>query len=80
MRMKFNLITVLDIVGDKGTGKAPIIPVSKATWWAWVKKGLAPEPIRMNGRTFWKDTDVFAYAEDPKKFGASDSGKKRTKK
>jgi prophage regulatory protein len=31
-----------------------IMPVSKSTWWAWVRSGYAPAPIRLGERcTCW---------------------------
>ena len=36
-----------------------IIPVSKSTWWAGVKSGRFPEPIRLGSRcTCWRVSDV----------------------
>lgn len=34
----------------------PIIPVSKSTWWAGVKSGRYPQPVRTMGEriTVWK--------------------------
>lgn len=28
-----------------------IIPISRSTWWYWVKAGRAPKPIRLGPRT-----------------------------
>jgi len=36
-----------------------IIPVSKSTWWKWIREGKAPQPIRLGARcTFWRYSDV----------------------
>jgi len=36
-----------------------IIPVSKSTWWKWIREGKAPQPIRLGTRcTFWRQSDV----------------------
>lgn len=40
----------------------PIIPVKKSCWWAGVKSGRFPRPVKIgNGRgTFWKVEDIRA--------------------
>jgi prophage regulatory protein len=35
------------------------IPVSKATWWAGVKKGIFPKPVKLTERvTVWVEADI----------------------
>jgi prophage regulatory protein len=35
------------------------IPVSKSTWWAGVRCGRYPKPIKLSPRiTVWKETDI----------------------
>lgn len=43
----------------------PVIPVSKSTWWAGVKSGRYPPPIRTLGRriTAWRVEDIRALIE-----------------
>ncbi len=38
----------------------PIIPVSKSTWWAGVKSGRYPKPVRTLGQriTAWRVEDI----------------------
>ena len=37
----------------------PIIPVSKSTWWAWVKAGRFPKPVKLGPRTTaWRVSDI----------------------
>jgi predicted DNA-binding transcriptional regulator AlpA len=44
------------------TGIAPLVPVSAATVWRWVKEGKFPEPVRIGSRiTAWKAADVQAW-------------------
>lgn len=42
-----------------------IIPVSRSTWWAGVKSGLYPKPVRVLGPriTAWRVEDVRALIE-----------------
>lgn len=38
-----------------------IIPVSKSTWWAGVKTGRFPKPIKLGPRTTaWRESDIRA--------------------
>jgi prophage regulatory protein len=50
------------IIGDKKSHPpiTPIIPVSKSTWWAGVKSGRFPKPIKLAGSraTFWNAGDI----------------------
>ncbi|MDX6806161.1 AlpA family phage regulatory protein [Terrihabitans rhizophilus] len=40
------------------------IPVCKSTWWAWVKSGKAPKPVKLSPRiTAWRCEDVKAFCE-----------------
>ena len=42
----------------------PLIDISLATWWRWVKSGEAPQPIRLSrGTTVWRLREVIAFAE-----------------
>lgn len=48
------------IIGDRARGIAPIIPVSRSTWWAGVKSGRYPKPTRSFGEriTAWSAKDI----------------------
>ena len=42
-----------------------LIPVSRATWWAGVRNGRFPQPIRLGPRTTcWRTRDILALIED----------------
>ena len=43
----------------------PLIPVGKSTWWAGVKSGRYPPPVRSLGLriTAWRAEDIRAYIE-----------------
>ena len=51
----------------KGDPKAvppvePLIPVCAATWWAGVKTGLYPKPIKLSPRvTVWSAADIHEF-------------------
>ncbi|NJD05589.1 MAG: AlpA family phage regulatory protein [Methylococcaceae bacterium] len=49
------------IVGDKKADPPipPVIPVSKSTWWAGVKDGRYPKPVKLGPRiTAWRVEDI----------------------
>lgn len=50
------------IIGDADADPpiAPVIPVSKSTWWAGVKTGRYPQPTRALGAriTAWRVEDI----------------------
>ncbi len=49
------------ILGDRRRGIPPIIPVSKSTWWAGVKSGKYPKPVKLSARcTCWHVKDIRA--------------------
>ena len=51
------------IIGDsKSSPPIPaIIPVSKSTWWAGVKSGRFPKPVKLGPRiTVWRVEDIRA--------------------
>ncbi len=42
-----------------------LIPVSKSTWWSWVKEGKAPAPIKLGPKiTAWKAEDIHQFLDD----------------
>ncbi len=50
------------IIGNPQKGIPPIIPVSRSTWWAGVKSGRYPAPVKMLGQriTAWRVEDILA--------------------
>lgn len=36
----------------------PTIPVSKSTWWAGVKSGRFPKPVKLGRCTCWRVEDI----------------------
>lgn len=49
------------ILGDKKHGIAPIIPIGKSCWWAGVKSGRFPKPVKLSERvTAWRVEDIRA--------------------
>lgn len=61
-------VRLTQIVGDKKADPPipAIIPVSKSTWWAGVKSGRYPQPVKLSERcTAWRVEDVLALIEQP---------------
>jgi prophage regulatory protein len=53
------LVRLSQILGNKKKGIPPIIPVSKSSWWAGVKSGRYPKPIKLGERTTcWNVSDI----------------------
>jgi prophage regulatory protein len=43
-----------------------LIPVSKSTWWAGVKTGRFPKPVKLGERiTAWRAEDIQAFIASP---------------
>lgn len=54
------------IIGDQKAEPpvTPIIPVSKSTWWAGVKIGRYPKPVKLGPRvTAWRVEDIRTLIE-----------------
>lgn len=45
------LLRVRDVIGR--------VPVSRSTWWRWVRTGYAPVPVRVGeNTTAWLESDI----------------------
>ena len=57
------------IVRTSNTDSRPLLPISKSTWWAGVRSGKFPAPVKLGPRTTaWRSSDI---AELLKKLGAN---------
>ncbi|MDR3158745.1 MAG: AlpA family phage regulatory protein [Zoogloeaceae bacterium] len=57
-------LRVKQIIGDSKRGLPPLVPVSRSTWWAGVKNGRFPKPLKLSqGVTVWRVEDVRALIE-----------------
>lgn len=49
---------------EKDPGISPLFPVSRSTWWAGVKTGRYPQPVKLGLRiTAWRVEDIRALIE-----------------
>ncbi|HFD2228016.1 TPA: helix-turn-helix transcriptional regulator [Legionella pneumophila] len=54
------------IIGDKNANPPipALIPIGKSTWWAGVKSGRFPKPIKFGSRiTVWRVEDIREFIE-----------------
>ena len=54
-------LRIKQILGDKNESPPiqPIFPVSKSNWWAGVKDGRYPKPVKLGPRTTaWRISDI----------------------
>ena len=61
------------IVGDPNADPPipALIPVSKSTWWAGVKLGRFPKPVKLGPRiTVWRVEDIRAFITAPEEYVA----------
>ena len=59
------LIRIKNIVGDPKNGISPLVAVSKATLWTWVKEERFPQPaIRIGAATLWRMSDIQNWIAD----------------
>ncbi|WP_342129807.1 helix-turn-helix transcriptional regulator [Hydrogenophaga sp. OTU3427] len=55
------LLRLHQIIGDKQKGIEALIPIGKSSWWAGVKSGRFPQPIKLGSRTTcWRKSDIDA--------------------
>ncbi|MDT9546725.1 MAG: AlpA family transcriptional regulator [Chlorobium phaeovibrioides] len=58
------LLRIRDIIGDRARGIPAIIPVSKAGWYAGIRAGRYPKPIKLTEKTaVWSSIDIDALLE-----------------
>jgi predicted DNA-binding transcriptional regulator AlpA len=67
-------MSIVGILPETGFLRLPavlaLIPVSKTTWWAWVKSGKAPRPVKLGPRmTAWKAEDIAEMIDITRKRG-----------
>ncbi|MTV38040.1 AlpA family phage regulatory protein [Duganella radicis] len=49
----------------------PILPISLSTWWAGVKSGRYPQPIKLGPRTtVWRRDEILALFDESSGAGA----------
>ena len=63
-------IRLKHILGDNDANIPPLIPISNSSWWAGIKSGKYPQPVKLGPRTTaWRMSDIRQYLENPENFG-----------
>lgn len=53
-----------EIIGDRKQGIPGIVPVSKAAWYAGIKEGRYPKPVKLSEKTAaWRASDIEMLVE-----------------
>jgi len=61
MTEKNELMTMVEIIGDKKKNIRGVIPMARGTWNAGVKRGDFPQPVRIGIKTiYWRRLDIDA--------------------
>lgn len=63
---EIGFLRITHILGDQKANPPilAIIPVSKSTWWAGVKSGRFPKPVKLGPKTtVWRVEDIVAFIE-----------------
>ena len=59
-------LRIAQIIGnpDANPPIPALIPIGRSTWWAWVRIGKAPAPVKLGPRTTaWKSADISALID-----------------
>lgn len=61
---KTGFLRLPQIVGDARRGIPPLLPIGQSTWWAGVKSGKYPAPVKLGPHTTaWRAEDIRALIE-----------------
>jgi predicted DNA-binding transcriptional regulator AlpA len=63
---ELGLLRLPQILGDRKATPPirPLVPVSRSTWWAGVKAGRYPKPVKLGPRTTaWRVRDIVDFLE-----------------
>ena len=59
-----SLLRCRDIVTDRKRGTRGILPIGRSAWLAGVRSGIYPHPLRLNGATVWKYSQIMRLVEE----------------
>lgn len=53
-----------EIIGDRNQGIPGIVPISRAAWYAGIKDGRYPKPVKLSEKTAaWRASDIEMLVE-----------------
>lgn len=59
-------LRIRQIVGDQARGIPGIVPIARSSWWAGVKSGKFPKPVKLGPKTtVWRAEDIRALINNP---------------
>ena len=65
MSEKVSFLRLNQIVRTRTNESTPLLPISKSTWWAGVRSGRFPAPVKIGPRTtVWRSEDIFRLIAD----------------
>ncbi len=57
--VQLGFLRLAQIIGNAKRGIPPLIPVCASTWWAGVRSGRYPQPVKIGRRaTAWRAEDI----------------------
>lgn len=67
-----NLLRIHDIIGDAAKGIEPLIPIKRTAWYAGIKRGVFPKPVRIGPKIVaWRASDIRKLIEQPEQPAAA---------
>jgi prophage regulatory protein len=59
-------LRIWSVIGDPSANPPvpPLVPVSRSAWWAGVKAGRYPQPVKLSPRvTVWRASEIYALVQ-----------------
>ncbi len=64
MSQNVSFLRLSQIVQTKNSVGNPLLPISKSSWWAGVRTGKFPAPVKLGPRTTaWRSSDIAELIE-----------------
>jgi len=61
---EIGFLRLSQIIGNPRTGLPPLIPISRSSWWAGVRSGRFPKPVKLGpGTTVWRVEQIRTLIE-----------------
>lgn len=60
---KRKLLRLRQILGCEKRKIQPIVPISKSAWYSQIRKGNAPQSVKINGASNWYEDEIYAFVE-----------------
>lgn len=54
----FRLLRLPEIIGNRRKNIPPLFPVSRSGWYAGIKAGRYPEPVKIGRISAWREEDI----------------------